>query len=224
MASLLKVEFHCHTIVSKDSLNKIPTLLKTARQRGLDRLIITDHNSIQGALQAKELDPQLVIIGEEIRTDKGELLAAFVTQEIPRGLPALQVIQMLRQQGAFISVSHPFDRHRGWQLADLMEILPLVDAIEAFNSRCIHAVDNTLAMRFAAEHNLAVTVGSDSHFLPELGRAVIYLPDFSSGQELRAVIRQGQAQTRLSAWSVHLASRFAVTYKQLTGQHPQKTV
>lgn len=224
MASLLKVEFHCHTIVSKDSLNHIPALLKTARKRGLDRLIITDHNSIQGALQARELDPQLVIVGEEIRTDKGELLAAFVTQEIPRGLPVLQVIQMLREQGAFISVSHPFDRHRGWQLADLMEIIPLVDAIETFNSRCMDAFDNTLAARFAAEHNLAVTVGSDSHFLPELGRAVMHLPCFSSGQELRQIIRQGQSETRLSAWSVHLASRFAVTYKALTGKLPEKTV
>jgi predicted metal-dependent phosphoesterase TrpH len=45
----------------------------------------------------------------------------------------------LKEQGAFISVSHPFDELRkgGWKEADLLEIIPHVDAIEVFNSRCM---------------------------------------------------------------------------------------
>ena len=134
MKSSLRVEFHCHSRYSIDSLNKIPDLLKTAHKRGIDRLVITDHNTIRGVLEAQALDGELVIVGEEIKTTKGELLASFVTDEIPEGLEPLEAIHRLRKQGAFISVSHPFDLQRsGWQLTDLMFILPLVDAIEVFN-------------------------------------------------------------------------------------------
>ena len=136
MNNWLKVEFHCHTLYSKDSANRLAPLLAAARRRGIDRLVITDHNTIQGALAAKVLDPQRVIVGEEVLTDRGELLAAFVREELPRGLPWREAVDRLRAQGAFISVSHPFDlRRHGWQLEHLIELAPYVDAIEVFNSR-----------------------------------------------------------------------------------------
>lgn len=214
MEPWLRVEFHCHTHYSKDSLNKIPALLQTARKRGIDRLIITDHNTIRGALQAQQLDPQRVIVGEEILTDKGELLAAFVTEEIPARLPVAEVIARLRAQGAFISVSHPFDRYRGWQLPDLLDLVPQVDAIETFNARCIFAADNQAAERFAVNHALEGTVGSDAHILPELGRATLRLPAFANAAELRQSIRRAEAHTRLSGPEVHLASSFATTWRK----------
>ncbi len=48
------VEFHCHTYASKDSLTKIHDLVAIAHKRGLDRLVITDHNTISGALKARD--------------------------------------------------------------------------------------------------------------------------------------------------------------------------
>ena len=136
---MLKVEFHCHTVASKDSLTRPRDLVDTCRRKGIDRVVITDHNTIGGAQAAQSLDPQLVIVGEEIMTTRGEILAAFVREEIPKGLSPTETIQRLKDQGAFISVSHPFDEWRegGWQEADLMEILPHVDAIEVYNSRCM---------------------------------------------------------------------------------------
>src|SRR5512143_1731327 len=120
----LRVEFHCHTIFSKDSLTRPEQLVRAARQKGLTRVIVTDHNNIGGALRAKQVDPELIIVGEEIMTDRGEILAAFVTEEIPAGLTPQETIRRLRNQGAFISVSHPFDQFRsgGWKLVDLLEI------------------------------------------------------------------------------------------------------
>ena len=70
----LRVEFHCHTAITRDSSNRLPRLLQIAHERGLDRLAITDHNTIANALRAKEMDPELVIVGEEIKTTCGELL------------------------------------------------------------------------------------------------------------------------------------------------------
>ena len=80
---MLKMEFHCHTIASKDSLLHPADLVSAARDRGIDRVVVTDHNSIAGAVAAKALDPELVIVGEEIMTSQGEILAAYVTGEIP---------------------------------------------------------------------------------------------------------------------------------------------
>lgn len=212
------VEFHCHTRWSKDSLNAPAALLRTLQQRQLDRLFITDHNSIAGAKVAQALDPQHILIGEEIRTQQGELLALFVSEEVPARLPAQQTIQLLRQQGAFISVSHPFDRQRGWQLPDLLDILPQIDAIETFNARCLSNRPNQQAADFAAAHNLPGTVGSDAHTLAEVGRATLRLPPFDDTESLRQSIRHATAQVRLSGWEVHLASTLARLYKHLVNK------
>ena len=208
---MLKVEFHCHTRASGDSLTHPSVLVNTCRRKGIDRVVVTDHNSIAGARAAYELDPQLVIVGEEIATTRGEILAAFVTDEIPRGLSPAETIRRLKDQGAFISVSHPFDQWRsgGWLEADLLEILPYVDAIEVYNSRCMHPRFNREARRFAEKHDVAGTVGSDAHAAFELGRSVMILEQFEGPDELRKVIGSGVPQTRWSPPWIHVTSRYA---------------
>lgn len=214
---MLKVEFHCHTNASKDSLTKPSDLLKAARNKGIDRLIITDHNSIAGAKAASLLDPDLVIVGEEIMTTRGEILASFVKEEIPTRLSPKDTIRLLKEQGAFISISHPFDelREGGWHENDLLEILPEVDAIEVYNSRCMLPRFNRRAKEFAAKHNLAGTVGSDAHAAFEVGRSVLVLDQFTGPQEMRDVIRRGIPQVRWSPWWFHLTSRYASIMKKL---------
>jgi hypothetical protein len=186
----------------------------------IDRIVITDHNTIAGALLAQEIEPQRVIIGEEIMTTKGELLAAFVKEEVPAGLEPRQAIEILRNQGAFISVSHPFDRMRSghWELSDLLETSTQVDAIEVFNARCVSPKFNDQAKSFAKENTLPGTVGSDAHTISELGKAVMVLPDFYNAIGLRAIIDKAQFETTLSAPWIHFTSRYAVWYKKLTAR------
>jgi len=219
MNTILRVEFHCHTIYSKDSLTKPDALVAACRRKGLDRVVITDHNSIAGAREAHALDPQRVIVGEEIMTTGGEILAAFVKEEIPAGLSPQETIERLRRQGAFISVSHPFDltRKGHWKLDTLRDIAPLVDAIEVFNSRCIDNTPNQQAQAFAQEHRLAGTAGSDAHTTFELGRSVLLLPAFSDAGELKQAIRSARIEARLSTPLVHLNSRWAALVKRIKG-------
>lgn len=214
---MLKLEFHCHTHASKDSLTRPEGLVRAARKRGLDRLVITDHNSIAGGRTAQKLDPELVIVGEEIMTTKGEILAAYVQEEIPAGLTPQETIRILKEQGAFISVSHPYDTHRkgGWLEADLLEIISQVDAIEVFNSRCMDPRFNHKAKAFAEKHDLPGTVGSDAHGAFEVGRSVLLLDQFEGPEGMRKVIRQAKMQTRLSPWWVHLVSRYASIRKKM---------
>jgi predicted metal-dependent phosphoesterase TrpH len=214
---MLTIEFHSHTIYSKDSLAVPDQILAACTRKGIDRIVITDHNTTRGALAAQALDPQRVIIGEEIMTSQGELLAAFVQEEIPPDLSPMQTIKRLKEQGAFISVSHPFDQYRSghWQVAELEKIVPFVDAIETFNARCMFAKANRQAQAFAQLHQLAGTAGSDAHAIFEIGRAVMLLPEFSTADDLRQVIRQAQFRARLSSPLVHFYSRYAVWYKRI---------
>lgn len=214
---MLRLEFHCHTLYSSDSLTRPEALLAACVRKGIDRVVITDHNTIRGARAVQALDPRRVIVGEEIQTSEGELLAAFVQDEIPAGLSPAEAIARLRRQGAFISVSHPLDAHRGWRLDALQAITPLVDAIEVFNSRCVEAVYNTRAAEYARQHDLPGTVGSDAHATFELGRSVMLLPDFEDAEGLRRVLRQAAYQTRLSSPLVHLVSTYAKFHKKQGG-------
>jgi predicted metal-dependent phosphoesterase TrpH len=215
--SNLRVDFHSHTIASKDSLTRPEVLIRTCRRKGLDRVVVTDHNSIDGALAAQALDPELVIVGEEIMTTRGEILAAFVTKAVPRDLSPQETIKRLRDQGAFISVSHPFDSYRSgaWGLEALLEIASLVDAIEVFNARCMIPSDNQKAVQFAREHGLPGTAGSDGHAAYELGAARLVLPQFAGPDELRQVIGQGQVDGHLSGFWVLFASRYARIRKKV---------
>ncbi len=212
-----RVEFHCHTSYSKDSLTSPRRLLAACSRRGIDRIVITDHNTIAGARAAQAIDPARVIVGEEIMTTAGELVAAFVSAEVPPGLTPLQAIAILREQSAFISVAHPFDAMRkgGWKLEQLLEITPLVDAIEVFNSRCTIRSANDRAHEFARDHNLAGTVGSDAHTAHEIGRSTLLLEPFADAAGLRGAIRRSTSETRWSPPWIHLTSRYARLRKWL---------
>ncbi len=214
---MLTLELHSHSYASEDCLTRPADIVRTCRRRGIDRLAVTDHNAIGGALEAQALAPDLIIVGEEVMTTQGELLAFFVRECVPAGLPPAEAIARLRAQGAFISVSHPFDRYRhgAWREADLAAILPDVDAIEVFNARCMAAADNDRALAFARAHAKPGTVGSDAHSLRELGRAVLRVPAAASPADLARALPGGQVVARLSSPAIHLTSRFAKNWRRL---------
>ncbi len=212
-----RVDFHVHTSFSPDSLATPEKIIAAAQRKRIDRLVVTDHNTIQGGLRARELDPDRVIVGEEIETPVGEILAFFVQSEIPSGLPPEEVISRLREQNAFISISHPFDptRKGGWDLNALVDILPQVDAIETFNARCFFPWYNWRAEKFALEHRLLGTHGSDAHAIFELGRGSLLLPPFHDAASLKVSLQQAvsPALTLSMPW-VHFTSRWAVWRKR----------
>lgn len=219
LRNFCSVEFHCHTLFSKDSLTRPRALVDACHRKGIDRVVVTDHNTIAGARAAQALDSELVIVGEEIMTTRGEILAAFVKEEIPKGLTPQETIRRLKEQGAFISVSHPFDRWRNgaWQEEDLLEILPQVDAIEVYNSRCMLPRFNREARQFAKKHGVVGTVGSDAHATFELGQSLMVLEPFDGPEGIRNVIRTGTQKVRWSPPWFHFSSRYAVIRKKVTG-------
>lgn len=215
MSEFIKVDFHVHSIASPDSLSKGEDLYARAKKLGLGKLIITDHNTTACAEELQHRHPDYVIVGEEILTTKGEILAIFVKEELPKGIEPNEAFKRLREQGAFISLSHPYAPMRhGWTEEEMEEYLPWLDAIEISNARNLPAM-NQAAADFASAHGLNGTAGSDAHGIPELGAMGLSLPDFNSADELRAAIKSASVFGKESSFLVRWYSRSAVLRKAI---------
>jgi hypothetical protein len=195
----------------------LETVIETCQRQGLDKVAITDHNTIAGALALREMAPGLVIVGEEIKTPDGEFIAYFLEEEIPRGLSPQEVIARIRAQGGVVGVSHPLDRLRreAMRWANLMEIIDQVDALEAFNARTTFAADNRRAEELARQRGLLVTAGSDAHAACEIGQAYVEMPPFNDKEEFMQSLAQGRIVGRLSAPWIHFGSMYAKLWKSL---------
>lgn len=142
--------------------------------RGLTHLAITDHDRIDAALRARDTAPEglTLIVGEEVKTADGDLVAIFIEKLVPPGLSAVETIAAIREQGGLVGVPHPFDRFRGYGRksgADLAAIATQVDWVEAYNARVVGGSANDRAAEFAKEHGLPGLCASDSHTVLEVG-------------------------------------------------------
>jgi len=211
------VELHTHTSYSPDCLVTLEQLIAACRRKGIDRVAITDHNAIAGALAAQQIAPDLVIVGEEIKTDCGEIIAYFMSELVPSGLPVREAIARVREQGGVVGVSHPCDRYRreAMRRERLLPIVDLVDALEVFNARCVHPADNDCARNIAQEHGKLMFAGSDAHTTSELGRAAVRMPPFDSPQSFLASLAKAEIHARLSWPLVHFSSTYAKLVKRL---------
>lgn len=204
------VDLHCHTNASFDCLSAPLAVVSAAAERGLTHLAITDHDRIDGALEARSVAPAslTVIIGEEVRTRDGDLICVFLQQAIPPGLSAVDTIAAAREQGALVGMPHPFDRFRGSLLRDasLDSLGASVDWVETHNARLLGR-GNERAADYARDHGIAGVAVSDAHSILEIGVAYTALDgDLSTPAGLLAALadRQlvpGRASYLIRAWT-----------------------
>lgn len=185
---MLKADLHVHTRYSSDCLTSIEKTIATCLKRGLECIAVTDHNEIRGALMLQEKAPFKVIVGEEIRTDRGEIIGYFLTRPVKPGLSPARTVEQIRDQGGLVCIPHPFDRLRKSRLdfEALQEIEKEIDIIEVFNSRNIFRDDNLKSREYAIARGKMVSVGSDAHWPWEIGQAYMNIPDFSDMETFRA--------------------------------------
>jgi predicted metal-dependent phosphoesterase TrpH len=192
-----KADLHIHTTAS-DGAATVPELLEyVARATDLRVIAITDHDSIAGAKEAARLARQFgidVIMGEEISTADGHLLALFIDTFLPPHRPAAETIIAIHAQGGLAIAPHPFDRsvpslgrlglqRPGWDF----------DAIEGFNAGVIWSQRgcNGAAQRAAAAMALPMIGSSDAHTLATAGMGYTLFPGAGANDVYRA-IRAGQ--------------------------------
>jgi predicted metal-dependent phosphoesterase TrpH len=215
---LLRMDMHLHTSASFDCVSRPQEVLRTARARGLDRIVVTDHNEIRGALELHALDPERVLVGEEVKTREGiDVIGILLTELIPKETPAREVCERIRDQGGVVYVPHPFDGARGRGGLYLDEIADLVDVVEVHNARCLRSATNARAEAWARERGKLRGAGSDAHTLAELGAGHVELPPFEPEREslLAALAGARIAGTRHSSPLFRLASIWARVQKRL---------
>jgi len=208
--SVLRLDLHIHTRASHDCLSDYEDVVATARERGLDRIAVTDHNEIEGAFRVRDIAPEFVIIGEEVKTAEGvDVTGLFVSERIPKGTPAAETAQAIREQGGLVYVPHPFAAGKGLGPQVLEAIEPFVDVVEVFNARIHKEELNERARLWAEQRDLPGGAGSDAHTLREIGRGVIEVPAYEGKEGFLGALRAGRIVGRSSSHLVHLASTWA---------------
>ena len=221
--SVWKIDLHTHTIYSKDCLTRTLQLIERARAIGLDKVAVTEHNRLDGALAAKALAPDLVIVGEEIKTTHGEIIGDYLQEAVPSGLSPAETIARLRDQGAVITIPHPLDgvRTSAMRLPTVLTVIDDIDALEVLNARCVRPNDNLAALALATEHKKLITAGSDAHTLFELGRCYLEVPPFADdAASFRAALQQARPAGELSPFWTHFASTYARWRKRIRPVNP----
>jgi len=205
---LLRADLHSHTWFSPDSRMRPEDAIRSCVRRGITCLAVTDHNRIEGALEVAREAPFKVIVGEEVRTDSGEIIGYFLEERVPPGLSARATVELVKAQGGLVCVPHPFDRLRASRLSQraLEEILPEVDVLEVLNARIHLAADRRRAELYAAAHGLPISAGSDAHTPEELGGAYVEMPDFDGPAGFLKSLRRGTLHGRTVTPLVHLSS------------------
>ncbi len=209
----MRVDLHIHTNYSPCSNLSLSKLIHTCKQKGIDCIAITDHDTIAGALQLKRILPQdsrlfKLIIGEEITTQDGHIIGLFLKKEISPNMTLEETISEIKKQEGLVLIPHPFDILRTSRIGskNFKKISHQLDIIEIFNGRTILFWNDRKAKKFAEEYNLIPTVATDSHTKWEIGRAYIEMENFNSSFDLLQKLKKGKMITKKNLFYPYIIS------------------
>ena len=213
----LKGDFHMHTAYSSDCDTPPEVVVKRCREEGLNCVAVTDHNSIKGALEVRRLADFAVIVGEEVKSSHGDIIGLFLEEEIPKGLPPLETVRRIKDQGGLVLVPHPIDTFRRGPLspAALREILQFVDLMEVLNARTTLPRDLEKCRRLAEEVSISPVAVSDAHTPGELGSAYMELDGFDgSPSSFLNAVKAGRIVGHRSTPLVHVVTAYVKVKKR----------
>ena len=167
-------------------------MIERSRVCGLDRIALTDHNTVVGALALARLAPELAIVGEEAKTLEGEVIGLFITGSLPAFQRPERVMDLVHDMGGLTYVPHPLDRNRSHFSAErIVELADRIDIIETYNPWCEPAA-NAGAARLAAELDKVTATGSDAHSTHEMGRTWMDMEEYADVADFLAKLRHAR--------------------------------
>jgi len=220
MTTTLRADLHvhsCHSRVSgtmpflgsRDCYSPPAEVYRVAKARGMDLVALTDHDSIDGALELLEARPDAtdIIVGEEVSclwpgVDLAVHLGVYgMTEPLHREVQSLRgnvfdVTARLRQADVFFSLNHLLHFYRGQIPFDqYLRLLDEVPALEVRNGTMLTA-HNALVESLAERRTtppaspLGKIAGSDAHTLRRIGLTWTAAPG-RNREEFMASLRQG---------------------------------
>jgi predicted metal-dependent phosphoesterase TrpH len=157
-------DFHVHSRFSYDALLNPKRIVRIAEKRGLDGIAITDHDTIKGAIEAQKFYNSIyVIIGSEIKTERGDVIGLFLNDEITSKYFD-DVVDEIKGQDGIVVLPHPYKKNMNIP----NELLSKVDLIETLNGRLSPEL-NYKAQILAKNNGLQIIGGSDAHISASIG-------------------------------------------------------
>lgn len=197
-------ELHCHTTAS-DGVVSPEEVVAIAEHLGLDVLAVTDHDTIDGALRARDSaiakdSPVDVIVGMEVTTRRQDHIVGLFLEHAPRIFRSVpDTVDEIHAQGGLAVVAHPFlglpSSISAGRLREALERCRF-DGIEAENPYMRQrARDRLSAFLDGHGEDVGAQIGaSDAHF-GDLAKAIT-LFEGRSAADLRCAI---QARTTVPA-------------------------
>ena len=189
---MLVADMHVHSNHSRDGKSSVREILEAAVRKGLNALAVTDHDTVDGSLEAMDVVREehlgiTVIPGVEVSTLDGHLLVYGVERDIDPGMSMPETIEVARKYRAVTAIAHPFQFYRHGCIR--FWIAKKADAIEVFNAKYITGICNRLSMCLAKAYGKPGIAGSDAHTAREVGKAVTLIEavGLSYPQVLKAV-------------------------------------
>jgi predicted metal-dependent phosphoesterase TrpH len=209
------VDMHFHTRYS-DGLNSVAAVAQRAQELGIG-IAITDHNTIQGAVEISRYWNLLTIPGIEITSREGthvlayfydiKSLKRFYARDVqpymgPEVMSAIslsmeEIIQRARVFNAVIIFPHPYCAvytgicNLQFPPERRQHLLDLVDGVEVINSENLNKWNLRCAL-LGFNLNKAITGGSDGHTLYHMGRVVSYTPGRKNRKTFLDAVRSGE--------------------------------
>ena len=197
-----RADLHIHTLASDGTSGLDEILAHAIEVAELDVIAITDHERIDAAVAARRLVaarglPIEIVIGEEVTTRGGHLLALFIEEPV-RSLRSLrETIVAIHDQGGLAIPAHPLVPYplcaQGFALRRLLaDEDPRVhpDGLETFNPTALGRPLHDRVVAFAAEHGLAAIGNSDAHAASSVGIGHTTFPG-RTAEDVRAAILAG---------------------------------
>lgn len=206
-----KADLHMHTVYSDGHSTPAELVQYVVQRTDLDVIAITDHDAIAGAYEAQrcaEGTRLQVILGEEISTREGHVLAYFIHERIRPGMSASDTIAAIHEQGGIAVAAHPYD----WMVRSLGHHGLLkraagrtpewrFDGIETMNASLRPRSANMRAASAAMLLGLPAIGGSDSHLIDTIGYGYTLYAGQSS-YDVRQAMLSGTTRVAGRHWSM----------------------
>lgn len=206
-----KADLHMHTVYSDGHCTPAEVVHHVLAHTDVRMIAITDHDEIAGAYEVQryaEGTPLQVVIGEEVSSREGHILAYFIHERIRAGMTATDTIAAIHEQGGLAVAAHPYD----WMVRSLGRYGLqrraagdtrewAFDAIETMNASLRPRRANRQAANVATILGLPGIGGSDSHVLDTIGYGVT-LFEGQNEVALRRAIVTGASQVAGVHWSM----------------------
>ena len=200
-----KLDLHIHTQSFGQTFMNEYQLKESLRQRGMDGIAVTNFFNITHARWLKDkLKEFVIIVGQEIWTAAGHVIALGTRDKIADFLSAEETLRLIHAQGGIAVAVHPY-LHLG--LGSRIRRLPF-DAVEVYNASLGSVwIYNALARRLARNLPLGRVAGTDTTAPSFIGQG--YTEVFADHpDDILDAIRRGK--TRVSGKPLPLPLKFII--------------